>query len=82
MTISHIQQQITPILEEYGIEYAGVFGSVARGEDTERSDIDILVRPGKPMGMFAYMKFIHVLKSRLQKKVDIVTESDLPDSKS
>lgn len=33
---------------KYGIQRLGVFGSVARGENTERSDIDIVVELEKP----------------------------------
>ena len=29
---------------EYGITHIGIFGSVARGEHTEESDVDVLVR--------------------------------------
>ena len=77
MTVNDIKQKITPILEEYGITYAEIFGSVATGKANENSDIDILVRFGSPMGMFRYMKFVNGLESLLKKKVDVVTESSL-----
>lgn len=77
MTVSDIKQRITPLLEEYGITYAGVFGSVARGEDTTDSDIDLIIRFGRPMGMFKYMRLIDGLESLLEKKVDLVTEKSL-----
>lgn len=77
MTVEEVQQKITPLFKEYGIEYAGVFGSVARGEDTAESDVDILVRLGTPMGMLRYMRFINGLEASLHKKVDLVTEKSL-----
>lgn len=77
MTIADIKQKITPILEEYGITYAGIFGSFARGQSTEKSDVDLIVRLGRPMGMFSYMKFINGLEEKLNKKVDVVTEQSL-----
>lgn len=77
MTIEEVRQKITPLFEEYGVLYAGVFGSVARGEDTPESDVDILVRLGTPMGMFRYMRFVNGLEQSLRKKVDLVTEKSL-----
>ena len=35
-------------LQKYGIKSLGIFGSVARGDDTETSDIDIVVELQKP----------------------------------
>ncbi|HZE87053.1 MAG TPA: nucleotidyltransferase domain-containing protein, partial [Methylomirabilota bacterium] len=64
-------------LEEYGISYAGVFGSVAQGKAKEDSDVDLIVRFGRPMGMFTYMKFVNGLETSLKRKVDVVTENSL-----
>lgn len=77
MTISDIQEKISPILDSYGVEYAGVFGSVSRGEDRPESDVDILIRPGKPMGMFLYMELIGAIEKSLGRKVDLITEKSL-----
>lgn len=77
MTIQTVQEKVRPIFEQYGISYAAVFGSVARGQDKTDSDVDILVRLGRPMGMVTYMRFIDGLESSLKKKVDVVTESSL-----
>lgn len=77
MTISDIQKKAAPIFQQYGITYAGLFGSFARGESTDTSDIDIMVKLGKPMGMFRYMEFVDGLESTLQRKVDVVTEKSL-----
>ena len=77
MTIQDIKVKITPVLKEYDIKYAGIFGSFARGESTEKSDVDIMVKFGRPMGMFTYMKFVNGLESSLERKVDVVTENSL-----
>jgi len=77
MTIEEIRQITTPVFKEFGVEYAGVFGSVSRGEDRKDSDIDLLVRLGKSTGMFQYMRLINGLESCLQRKVDLVTEKSL-----
>lgn len=46
LSIQEIKNKITPILSEYNVEYASLFGSYARGEATEDSDVDIFVHPG------------------------------------
>ncbi len=77
MSILDIQNKLKPIFESYGITYAAVFGSVSRGEDRPDSDVDILVKLGKPMGMFSYMKLVHTIEEILGRKVDMVTEQSL-----
>ncbi len=77
MTIEEIQQITTPVFRQYGVSYAAVFGSVARGEDRPESDVDILVRLGRPTGMVGYMRLIENLEAALKRKVDLVTEQSL-----
>ena len=77
MSIAEIQNKIRPVLKSYGITYAGVFGSVSRGDDRPNSDVDILVKLGKPMGMFSYMKLIKDIEDLLGRKIDMVTEQSL-----
>ena len=76
-TVKEVKQKITPVLKEFGVEYAGVFGSVARGQATEKSDVDLLVRLSQGTGMFAYMRLLNSLEEALHRKVDLVTENGL-----
>ncbi|MFH1769674.1 MAG: nucleotidyltransferase family protein [Parcubacteria group bacterium] len=68
---------IRPIFDRYGVEYAGLFGSFARGEEHETSDIDIVVRLKKPIGLFSLAKLQQELSTTLERKVDLVTEGGL-----
>lgn len=77
MTIEEIKEKATPVLKQHDVAYAAVFGSAARGEDRPDSDIDILVRLGRPTGMIEYMRLIEGLEAGLKKKVDVVTEQSL-----
>jgi len=77
MNIQSIQQQTTPIFDQYSIAYAGLFGSTSRGQETLKSDVDIMVKFEKPLGMFKYMEFINALEDKLQRKVDIVTVNSI-----
>lgn len=40
--IQKIKDIVVPIFQEAGFTYAGIFGSVARGEATAESDVDLL----------------------------------------
>jgi predicted nucleotidyltransferase len=77
MTIDEVKEKAVPVLKQHGVTYAAVFGSVARGEDRPQSDVDIMVRLGRPTGMIGFMRLIGSLESKLQKKVDLVTERSL-----
>ena len=77
MTIEEIRKKTTPILEQHGVTYAADFGSLARGEERPQSDVDILVRFGRPTGMVEFMRIISNLEKVLKKKVDLVTEQSL-----
>lgn len=77
MNLSEIQEKANPILRSYHVRKASVFGSVARGEDSNDSDVDMLVEFGEPIGMVGYMRFIGQLEQSLQKKVDVVTEKSI-----
>ena len=56
---------------EYGIERIGIFGSVARGEQTENSDIDIYYE-GKSLGLKSLVEFPMQLEKFLGVPVDVV----------
>ena len=51
-----------------------IFGSVARGEDTEKSDVDILYRLEKTVGLFNLIRIKDDLEQKLNRKVDLVSE--------
>tara|TARA_B100001063_G_C16661268_1_gene501204 strand:+ start:75 stop:362 length:288 start_codon:yes stop_codon:yes gene_type:complete len=67
-------KELKPILKErYGIEEFAVFGSVAKGLDTEKSDVDIAVLEMKLKSGFDLIRAKHFLKETLNKEVDIGT---------
>jgi len=57
--------------DKYGIEKIGLFGSVARNEATESSDIDICIKIKNP-DMFTLVHIKDELQKLFQKSVDIV----------
>jgi predicted nucleotidyltransferase len=71
--------QIQDLARQYKIDPDSirVFGSVARGEETEDSDVDFLVRTLPGCGLFRLGGFYGSLKNLLQLQVDVVTEGGL-----
>ena len=63
----------------YPVEKAWVFGSYARGEETRKSDVDVMVRFDKDakISLFDYAGIMLDLEKLLRKKVDLVTEGGI-----
>jgi predicted nucleotidyltransferase len=67
-------------LARHGLTNPRVFGSVARGEDTEASDLDLLVDARRGISLLDLVRAKHALEDVLRVPVDLVTPDDLPDS--
>lgn len=60
--------------KKYGVRKIGMFGSFARGEGKEKSDIDILVEFKEGLKTFDnYMDLKYFLQDLFNRKVDLVT---------
>lgn len=55
----------------------GLLGSYARSEQTEESDIDLLIEFEKPVGFFKFIELEDHLSEKLGVKVDLVTPDAL-----
>jgi predicted nucleotidyltransferase len=77
MSMEELKHKIIPILRANNVEYAAVFGSVARGDAGPNSDVDILVRFGKDISLLDHIGVAYELQDSLGKKVDLVTERSL-----
>ncbi len=71
--IKIIQEKILPILKKHGVLRSSIFGSVARGEVDENSDVDILVDVPRGTSLFDLVGLRDSLQAALGKKVDIGT---------
>ena len=77
-TIDELKRKITPIAEKYGIPAVYIFGSYARGEATDDSDVDVLFqREGSKIRGFVMGALYEELLESLGKGVDLVTEEAL-----
>jgi uncharacterized protein len=61
----------------HGLSNLRVFGSVARGEETEDSDLDLLVDVTPGVGLIGLARAQHDLEELLGARVDLVPASDL-----
>jgi hypothetical protein len=64
-------------LDKFAVKSLAVFGSVARGEATDRSDIDLLVEFNQPIGLFEFIRLKYYLENLIGSKVDLVTPDAL-----
>ena len=65
------------LLQNYQISGLGLFGSYARGSQTESSDVDVLVDYEKAPSLFKLLELRDYLSELLGMKVDIVTRNGL-----
>jgi hypothetical protein len=74
------RKEIRNIVLSHRATNARVFGSVLRGEDSDTSDLDLLVDPTPETSMMDIGAIRHELKSLLGVEVDVLTPKALPDS--
>lgn len=70
--IETITEHKKEIKKKYGVRKIGVFGSHVRGEQTETSDVDLLVEFEKPT-FDNFMDLLFFLEDLFGKKVDLIT---------
>ena len=74
MKLEEVKKIITPVLEANSVEYAGVFGSVARDEAKPESDVDILVKFTGPGTFTGFLRLDEGLRKSLGRDIDLITE--------
>lgn len=76
-TLTIDSQAIQQICSQFHIEKLALFGSHLTGRATEASDVDLLVRFNKPIGLFILLEAKDAFAELLDKNVDLVTEDFL-----
>ena len=79
-TVLEVLSEDKPVLRDLGVKSLSVFGSVARGDASEDSDIDILVEFEGTVGYFGLARLRRHLEALLDARVDLVTPGGLRDS--
>lgn len=81
MNRKEIDTAIINYLEPFRPERIGIFGSVARNEETSESDIDILIRFGNVPTLLEFVRMERELSNILGRKVDLVSEGALTNER-
>jgi hypothetical protein len=72
--LTRLSSSLSTLQTVYGIELLALFGSVARGDDTPYSDIDLLYAFKPEFDTFDnYLALAEYLESILERKVDLVS---------
>jgi len=74
-----LEKQLPYLHEKYGVQRIAVYGSFAKGNQTKRSDVDILVQLARPLGL-EFIQLAYHLEKILKKKVDLATFETLKRS--
>ena len=77
MSTQTMTQQIADYFKTQPVLKVWLFGSYARGEQTEESDVDILIQPEKSVGLFKLSGMHLDLQDLLHLDVDLVTVKGL-----
>ena len=71
------QDKINILAQKHGINYLALFGSYARGEQNQDSDVDLVVQYQKRVGLFDHAASQLDIERLLQKPVDLVSLNSL-----
>ena len=72
-SMDEIKKKTSPIAREYGVKRMSLFGSYARGDADEDSDVDFYIERGALDGLIQYCAFVDALEDALGCHVDVVT---------
>ncbi|HJJ61375.1 MAG TPA: nucleotidyltransferase family protein [Methanocorpusculum sp.] len=72
--LEKLQNHLPELQERFGIETIGIFGSVARGDDSESSDVDVLYAFEEGRGdLFEYAHATEYLENLFGRNIDFVS---------
>ncbi len=76
-TLEDIKQMLKEVLIDTDVKKAILFGSYAKNEPTEKSDIDIVIdSDGKIRGL-KYFAIIDMIKQKFNKDVDVIEKTEI-----
>ena len=76
-TLTERRSEILALAERYRAADVRIFGSVVRGDHTEASDVDFLVKARRGCSLFDLGGLLQDLQDLLGCRVDLVTEDGL-----
>ena len=79
-TIDDLRTIVGSVAQQYGVKKVALFGSYSTGQQTNDSDVDLLIDKGDLKGLFMFNSFVNSLSERLGKNVDVITYPSLERS--
>ena len=73
------RDEIYAIADKYGVRDVRVFGSVARGEADDESDLDLMVTPGPKASLWTLSGFALDIEQLLKVFTQVVTPNGIKD---
>lgn len=74
-TVEEVAAAVASVFSQYGVRRAYLFGSFARGEQDEESDVDLRVELDAPLGMQQAGQLLEDLEDACGRSVDVITKS-------
>ena len=74
---TNVGEDVLELCRRNDISYLGVFGSFSRGEQTDKSDLDLLVTFSTGKSLIDHIRIEKEFESLLGRKVDLITERSL-----
>jgi uncharacterized protein len=75
--LARLGAALPDIRRRWPLRSLAVFGSVARGEESATSDVDVLVEFARPVTLSEFLALEDVLSDLLGRRVDLVTRQAL-----
>lgn len=70
-------QRLIDICQQNDVNFVGLFGSMARGDSNDQSDIDLLIKFHGRKSFLAMVRLERELTNAMGRKVDVLTEASL-----
>lgn len=77
ITITEIKEKIIPILKNYPVDTAILFGSYAKGEGTNNSDIDLYIDTNGKLRGLDFVGLLQILVDTLGIDIDLIDKSHI-----
>jgi predicted nucleotidyltransferase len=73
LTIAEIKDRVIPIVQSHGVNSFSIFGSYARNEATDESDLDFIMDDGDVSTLVKYIALVNDLEKEFNCHVDLVS---------